>query len=189
MFNEIQDPLDKFYDGYERNNPNILKHLESCLKKGRPFHYLFTGVVGCGKTYLARNIVKVTQMRWEVVKVKKHYSKYLEFLGGDYTDKWDAIRNLGNVVNSQCLVIDDLGNEKPGTEAAHDYFSGLVESRYDHLDGHLRSTRTVITTNLDSDELIDHYGSRLLDRIQERFIICKLNTTSFREKQSEVIAE
>ena len=185
-FEKIQDPLSKFPEGYKRNNPNILNHVVERIENGDPFHYLFTGVVGCGKTHLASNIVRCTGERWDLVKVIKFYHKYLNLMSSDYSDKWDAIGQQNTIMQSRILVIDDLGDEKPSTDAAHDYFSSLIEMRYDYIYKN-QDTRTIITTNLDAKEIINTYSSRVMDRLQEYFVICKFKETSFRKKNLVII--
>ena len=89
-------------------------------------------------------------------------------------------------MNSRLLVVDDLGDEKPSTDAAHDYFSGLIEMRYDYIYKN-HDTRTIITTNLDASEIIKTYSSRVMDRLQEYFVICKFKEISFRKKNLVVL--
>jgi DNA replication protein DnaC len=185
-FTKIKDPLSKFDDGYEQNNPNILKHLVGKLEGGEPFHYLFTGVVGCGKTYLANNIVRSTGVRWDVVKVIKFYEKYLNIMTSGFSDKWSAIGQLNSIMNSKLLVVDDLGDEKPSTDAAHDYFSNLMELRHHYIYKN-PECRTIITTNLNANQIIETYSSRVMDRLQEYFVICKFNKTSFRKKNLVIL--
>ena len=44
--------------GYETNNPKILAQVKKDLAGDAEFHYLFIGVCGCGKTYLAKFFAK-----------------------------------------------------------------------------------------------------------------------------------
>ena len=185
-FKKIQDPLSKFPEGYQRNNPNILNHVVERIENGDPFHYLFTGVVGCGKTHLASNIVRCTGGMWDIVKVIKFYEKYLNLMTSGFSDKWSAIGHQNSIMKSKLLVIDDLGDEKPSTEAAHDYFSGLIEMRHRYIYKH-PECRTLITTNLNAKEIIKTYSSRVMDRLQEYFVICKFKETSFRKKNLVII--
>jgi DNA replication protein DnaC len=185
-FKKIKDPLSKFPKEYNNNNPNILKHIVKRIESGNPFHYLFTGVVGCGKTHLASNIVRCTQQRWELIKVIKFYEKYLNLMTSGFTDKWSAIGQLNSIMNSTLLVVDDLGDEKPSTVAAHDYFSNLIELRHQYIYKN-PECRTIITTNLNSNQIVETYSSRVMDRLQEYFVICKFNKTSFREKNLVIL--
>jgi|TARA_R100001530_G_C4279513_1_gene145209 DNA replication protein DnaC len=190
-FEKINSPLKKFVKGYEQNNPNILKDIITNLEEGNPFHYLFTGVVGCGKTYLTRMIMRATLVtprseRWEMIKVIKFYKRYLSYITSEYSDKWSSVDSHNRTINTKLLAIDDLGDEKPSTSAAHDYFSGLIEMRYDYIYTHPES-RTIISTNLNGNQIIKMYGSRAFDRLQEYFVICKFKPVSFREKRHRTL--
>lgn len=188
MFDKIENPIENWKD-YENNNPNIIKRIEHDLINGNPFHYLFTGVVGCGKTFLANHIVNIkpySEYNWHCVTVKRFYETYLQYIQGNYSDKWDAIKRHNMEFKTKCLFLDDLGDERPATEASHDYFGGLIESRHIYIQRHNES-RTIITTNLGANEIISMYGSRVFDRLQEYFVICKFKTTSFREKKEIII--
>ena len=149
---------------------------------------MFLGSVGCGKTYLARHIMYYSSTRWEYIKVYKFYQEYLGIIGSNAYDKFDALRSHSVPMQFESLLIDDLGNEKPSTEAAHDYLGGLIERRYDYLERKADISRTIITTNLNGDQIDDIYGSRVLDRIKQYFIICKFNDISFRDKKKEIIS-
>ena len=104
----------------------------------------------------------------------------------NYDDKWDAIKRHGNKFKSNRLMIDDLGDERPATAAAHDHFAGCLEVRYIYIQKHPLS-RTIITTNLSASGINDMYGSRVLDRLQEHFVICKFTEVSFRAKQQQIL--
>ena len=85
-------------------------------------------------------------------------------------------------------MLDDLGDEKPSTPASHDYFGGLIEKRYLTIKRNEMS-RTIITTNLNAEMIRETYGSRVLDRLIEHFVICKFKRVSFREKKERIIEE
>ena len=177
-------------NGYEIVNPNITKLIKKDLSEGNPFHYLFTGMVGSGKTYLGQKVVVSTEESnsWALVSAMKHYKDHIRIIGGDYVDKMEADRKNDNKFSEQCLMIDDLGDEKPSTLASHDYFGGLLESRYTMIKRNSMS-RTIITTNLNAEMIRETYGSRVLDRLIEHFVICKFKRVSFREKKERIVEE
>ena len=107
---------------YEVANPKIIGLITNDLKHGRPFHYLFTGMVGSGKTYLGQKVVQSTKesIHWSLVSAMQHYKDHLRIIGSDYMDKMDADRKNDGKLNQQCLMLDDLGDEKPSTLAAHE---------------------------------------------------------------------
>jgi DNA replication protein DnaC len=184
-FPQIEDAT-RYWDDYEQNNPNILKRVTSDISGGKPFHYLFTGCVGAGKTYTAKKIVNSIKGKWEFINVKSHYENHLRYIQSNFDDKWDAIKRHGNKFKSKCMMLDDLGDERPSTAAAHDYFAGCMEVRYIYIQKNPMS-RTIITTNLSADGINSMYGSRVLDRLQEHFVICRFKEVSFRSKQQQIV--
>jgi len=200
----------RYPKGYKKNNKNIIERVEKdLLLYGNNIidgvehsdmkvsaHYLFQGVVGCGKTTLAKLIfnnckTKIRHMDSKMISTRSLYEEYLRLMSSTYTDKNDAIRALSDVTKKEVLLMDDLGDEKPNTDAAHDYIGGLIEKRYEHIRYHYPLSNlncvTIITTNLTGQQIVDLYGSRVYDRIQEIFVICKFNDVSFREKKRTII--
>ena len=181
---------------YKKNNPNIIKQVSADLKAEKPFHYLFQGDVGCGKTYLARiiknhilhdRIIDVNKADNLIQTARKHYLEYLSLLGSDYSDRSDALDRLRrSIAHAEFIILDDLGDEKPGTDASHDYFAGIVEDRHDYIRKY-EYTRTIITTNLDAQQFINTYGSRVFDRITELYTIMRFKPYSFRQEKSAII--
>jgi DNA replication protein DnaC len=187
----------KYPENYKRNNPNILKRIEKDLKaedgKIINANYLFQGPVGCGKTTLGAIIYNNIQKPGSSVRktFNKLYDEYLMYMNSNFSDKYDAINDIYKLLTKNIVFLDDLGDEKPGTDAAHDFVSGLLTERYDHIKKCssflMDDCITVITTNLDGPSIIRTYGSRVYDRIQEVFVICKFNEVSFRQKQRTII--
>jgi DNA replication protein DnaC len=184
-FNIVEDLIVE-KENYKINNPKIIAKINNDLVNGNPFHYLFTGATGVGKTFLGTTVVLRCKEPWELVSTMKHYGEHLRLIASDYIDKMEADRKNDNKFSTTCLMIDDLGDEKPSTIASHDYFGGLLEKRYLYIKRKPES-RTIITTNLHSQELIEVYGSRVYDRLCEHYIICKFKNHSFRKAELEVI--
>jgi DNA replication protein DnaC len=180
---------------YEQNNSKILKHIMEDWKKENQFNYLFTGHVGCGKSHLA-NIIEYNLKKSKRIdshkkpalqSVRKHYIKYLELLQSGYSDKGDALdRHRRSLTHNEFVIIDDLGDEKPSTDASHDYFSGILEDRYDFICKY-EYANTIITTNLDGQNIINLYGSRVYDRLMDKFIIMEFKNESYRAKNFKKI--
>ena len=186
----------KLPKSYIKNNPKILKKVTADLKSDKPFHYLFQGDVGSGKTCLAKIIAKNMLTSGQIspdrvdnltISARKHYRDYLNLLGADYTDRSQALDNLRrSITHSDFIILDDLGDEKPSTDASHDYFSGIIEDRHDYIRKY-EYTKTIITTNLDAKQFINTYGSRVFDRITECYTIMRFKSHSFRQEKSSII--
>ncbi len=103
----------------------------------------------------------------------------------DITDAYSANGPacFSRYINNPRLAIDDLGTEqkivghygvpaKPLTE--------VLQRRYDHR---LRAF-THVTTNFCPDELLEHYGLRVVERIPEMFNLIELDDYSHRPSLS-----
>jgi|TARA_R100000656_G_scaffold122282_1_gene97802 DNA replication protein DnaC len=180
----------KLPEYYKQNNPNILNRIMKDMGEGNPFHYLFIGTVGCGKTELARAIYSSYEPGyWESIKIRRFYRSYLYYLSMNLNDKYQSIRDIEKQFRSKSIVVDDFGDERPSTEAAHDYIANMIEERYDYciLAQNRDHCQTVITTNLKGEEILKFYGSRVLDRIEELFTIMEFKSHSFRREKKERI--
>jgi len=175
---------------YQKNNPKILSRVKEDMEAGNPFHYLFIGAVGCGKTELARAIYSSYEPNhFESVKIRRFYRSYLYYLSMNLNDKYQSIMDMEKQFRSRAVIIDDFGDERPATDAAHDYIANMIEERYDYciLPHNRDFCQTVITTNLKGEEILKFYGSRVLDRMEELFTIMEFNAHSFRREKKEKI--
>lgn len=182
----------KLPDYYESSaNPNIISQVLFDLKSGKPYHYIFTGRVGLGKTFLADIIA--WSYPWNnrhfgpegKILVKDLYRGYLTSINSDYR----MLRSVERHLVKDFLIIDDLGNEAPSTPTAHEYIGTTIERRYNAIKHTKRFMATIITTNLTQKEIRDTYGSRVEDRLLEMFTIMKFTGKSFRKKQSKPVIE
>ena len=178
---------------YSENNPDIIKRIRGDIASGFNYHYLFRGIPGAGKTYLATAIAKVyyqdPEIRYKYVSSPSIYRDYLGALKtggrGAYSDiryderPFDAARSL---------LFDDIGDESPKTAAAYDYVVQLLIRRYNSIKRG-DALHTIFTTNLSGSQMIDLYGPRAVDRIDEVFTIMEFKEFSFRHKKQEVVGE
>ena len=180
-------------ESYKKNNPKILSRIVRDMKENNNFHYLFVGNVGSGKSLLARLIANAYDNisnpfdKFHIIEAREVYYKYLNEI--------NSFRNVGPIITgieeymaSQRLIFDDIGNEKPGTDSAHEYIGTQIERRYDHIKNNPdKHTQTIITTNLNNKEMWNLYGSRVVDRVQEVFTIMRFKPYSFRKEKREII--
>lgn len=91
----------------------------------------------------------------------------------------NGIMNSGkNYMNNDVLMIDDLGHEPTEVISYGMVFTPIVdllERRY------ARQKFTIISTNLNPDEIRPKYKNRLADRFNEWMHIVQFNNSSFRE--------
>ncbi len=189
-------------DEYKIATPEIVARIRADFEAGKPFHYLFTGGVGRGKTFLAT--IMSHSIRYAMIRlgispnsdevfdniihenVRKIYQRYLAIMGGNSSEKALDVKRLTGWVNRPVVLIDDVGAETPGTESAREWIGSLICDRYDAWKRG-RAQGTIITTNLDYTQLRDTYGDRVLDRIEEMYTIMKFTNPSFRRQKREVI--
>ena len=171
---------------YNIDNPKIIEKIREDMTGGGPYHYLFQGKVGTGKTYLAQSIVQSYPNNYNyypsnnpigrpgMIIVRDYYREYLDF---NKLRGYGAVQDLKaneRLMNKRFLCIDDIGNEKPATVPAHEYIGLIIEKRYEQIKrGECHAT--ILTTNLDSDQLTAMYGSRVTDRIYEFFQVMKFD--------------
>ena len=167
---------------YVKNNPNILEQVASDINKN--FHYFFQGQVGSGKTYLADAIAKYHEFK--IIKAREVYRDYLRLMNSDYSDKNEQLTKIVRILRGKNVIFDDIGAEKPKTAASANFIEDIIEDRYDWWKKGL-AERTIFTTNLTGIELGELYGDRVVDRLQEMFIIMKFKKVSFRTKKQKII--
>ena len=178
-------------DDFTKNNTKTFYDIiESDVDNRQPIHYLFKGICGCGKTYLADIIYKYIKDNYSV-SVNWHtanifYAKYVKLImSDDPEDKW-LLNYLYGDMPSNSFILDDLGSEKD-TQASRDFFTLLIDNNYkDIKNGMCRLS--IITTNLNDVEITDRYGKgRAMDRLWENYTVFKFNDYSFRQRDKKII--
>ena len=71
------------------------------------------------------------------------------------------------------MIIDDLGTEVTNSFVTSQLFSLLNER-------HLRQKATIISTNLNLEEIRDRYSDRIFSRITSNYSLCKLTGPDIR---------
>ena len=180
------------YPDYYIRNEKLCTMMENAIEKKEPILWFFTGAPGTGKTLAAEIMyealcqeIEHLQGQAEKLTANELYYRYQNFARSkDYEErsqtKW-CIRTLCNKI----VLLDDLGNE-PRTEASYAFMQNLFSVQYNWLrEGHRNFV--IITTNLNSNEITDIYGERVIDRIYEYYTIVKFTGASFRKKKMKII--
>jgi len=138
---------------------------------------LLSGPVGCGKTSLM-NILKYIQMPEERHIVKPCRDISFEFIQEGYSTihKYSKHSFKNNIPKVYCF--DDLGIENNlkyyGNEC--NVMAEILLSRYDLFVS--RQMITHLTTNLNSGEIEDIYGTRIRSRLREQFNLIAFDANS-----------
>ena len=180
------------YPDYYIRNEKLCTMMETAIEKKEPILWLFTGAPGTGKTLSAEIMfealcqeIEHLQGQAEKLTANELYYKYQNFARSkDYEErsqtKW-CIKTLCNKI----VLLDDLGSE-PRTEASFSFMQNLFSVQYNWLREGNRNF-VIITTNLNSNEITDIYGERVIDRIYEYYTIVKFTGTSFRRKKMKIV--
>ncbi|MBZ9731122.1 ATPase [Salegentibacter sp. JZCK2] len=145
----------------------------NCKKYGIDLNkgILLSGPVGCGKTSLMkllRHLVPA-QRPYEMIP-SRNVTFSFNHLG------YKTIEDYGN---SKFYCFDDLGVEPVGRFYGKDLnvMGEVLLSRYELFMETRKKLKTHATTNLNAEELEDHYGNRVRSRMRELF-----NLIAFDEK-------
>jgi DNA replication protein DnaC len=148
----------------------FLKDEKNAEKMGLSFRkgLLITGPVGCGKTSLM-NLIKLALPPEQRYIMKSCREVSFEFIQEGYTiiRKYSNLSFKNDIPKVYCF--DDLGTENSlkfyGNEC--NVMAEILLSRYDLFV--TRRMLTHITTNLNSSEMEEIYGTRVRSRLREQF--------------------
>ena len=139
----------------------------------RKDNLLFTGTVGCGKSFLSGCVAKELMDRGvSVVYFSASQLFDILYQNGLYNDQED-------LYNYDLVIVDDLGSEVTNSVVTAALFSFLNERI-------LRRKSTIISTNLSLSEVKDRYSERIASRIIQNYKICKLSGPDIRILQKRL---
>jgi DNA replication protein DnaC len=145
---------------------------------------LYYGSWGTGKTLLAVLIAK------ELVKLgySVYFATFTQMID-EFTRGWgnntDRERFEDKVIKADVFILDDVGKEFRNK-------SNLSEATFDHVlrQRALDNRSTFMTTNLNTDELNEGYGSAIFSLLKERMIVQEVTGIDYREtSRTRVISE
>ena len=167
------------FDGFQQTKDTAY-NLKLCLRYAKHFDemlaknqgLLFYGGVGTGKTFAAACIANhLLSLRVPVVMTS--FVKLLETMQGFSEDDSALIARLNR---AKLLIIDDLGTELSNSFTTSQLFLCLNERI-------LRQKSTIISTNLNMNQVADIYSERVLSRISNSYTIIKLFGDDIRLKK------
>ena len=143
---------------------------------------IFTGNTGVGKTFLTNCIAN------EVLKIGKTvlyqtapvmFDEINDAKFGRENSKFDLYENILNV---DLLIIDDLGTEKITDTKITELFT-IINTRL--LNQNHKITKTIISTNLNVDELFKTYTTRIGSRLAGNYRFLRFFGDDLRFKQTK----
>lgn len=154
---------------------NILTRIADFLTKpSAKWGLMLMGRVGTGKTVVTRALQSLILdcADWGLLPVETGLR--LVTAKSFITREGDRQREI---FDEPILAIDDLGNEaaeKISYGSVSTPIVDLLEYRYE------RQLLTVVTTNLDAEQIATKYGQRVADRCREMFEVLLFKNNSFR---------
>jgi len=162
----IKKMYDKIYNWCVDLNSSKYKNLLLC------------GAPGVGKTYLVDCICN------ELINQNFLVNYYTAFSLSDlflkYKTSFAENRSglLDGILNCDVLIIDDLGAE-PNIKNTEEYFYSIINERLS------KNKSTIITTNLNLDQILSRYGERTFSRLcnKSNSILLKMNNSDLRMRK------
>ena len=127
---------------------------------------LFTGKTGLGKSFLSSCIANELLKKGKVVLYQTApdmLDSIIDYRFGKDNAKEDILDTVQNV---DLLIIDDLGTESINNMKMSELFQ-IINSRLINSDG--RNLKTIISTNLNLNEIMNHYDERIFSRLVGNF--------------------
>lgn len=137
---------------------------------------LFQGNVGTGKSFLSACIAyELLKKDYQVVYFSA--ANMFKILSDAMFDKNINLENMAFndlIYSSDLLIIDDLGTEVTNSATVSQLFSVINER-------HLKAKSTIISTNLEINQIQDRYTDRIFSRFLERYSFKKIDGPDIRK--------
>lgn len=148
------------------------KAVESCHQfiddfDHKPKNLFFYGSTGVGKTFLSNCIAKELLDKGYSVIYFTAFQLFDILSKGVFEKDADAIAAHQNIFDCDLLVIDDLGTELSNSFTTSQLFLCVNERL-------LRHKSTIISTNLNFNQIVDTYSERTFSRICGDYTMIKL---------------
>ena len=146
---------------------------------------IFTGSTGVGKTYLTNCIANEVLKLGKTVLYQTAPVMFDEINDAKFGRDESKSNLLENILNVDLLIIDDLGTEKISDSKITELFS-IINTRL--LNQNHKITKTIISTNLNVDELFKTYTTRIGSRLagNYRFIRFFGDDLRFKKGKKEI---
>ena len=135
--------------------------------ENKPKNLFFYGSTGVGKTFLSNCIAKELLDKGYSVIYFTAFQLFDILSKGIFEKDADAIAAHQNIFDCDLLVIDDLGTELSNSFTTSQLFLCVNERL-------LRHKSTIISTNLNFNQIVDIYSERTFSRICGDYTMIKL---------------
>jgi len=144
---------------------NFIKNFDNPDEK----NLLFTGNTGLGKTFLSNCIAKEMLSNGKTVLYQTApimLDNIIDYRFGN--SDFNSVYN--NIINADLLIIDDLGAESLNSFKLSELFN-IINARLLFQGNHI--TKTIISTNLNMNNLLDTYSERIFSRLASYYNVCR----------------
>ena len=145
----------------------------------KPKNLFFYGDTGVGKTFLSNCVAKELLDKGYSVIYFTAFQLFDILSKGVFEKDADAIAANQNIFDCDLLIIDDLGTELSNSFTSSQLFLCINERI-------LRQKSTIISTNLNMNQMVDLYSERTLSRISSNYTIMKLFGDDIRIKKRQL---
>lgn len=145
----------------------------------KPKNLFFYGDTGVGKTFLSNCVAKELLEKGYSVIYFTAFQLFDILSKGVFSKDADAIAAHQNIFDCDLLIIDDLGTEFSNSFTSSQLFL-CVNERI------LRQKSTIISTNLNMNNMVELYSERTLSRISSNYSIIKLFGDDIRIKKRQM---
>ena len=130
-----------------------------CDTKSDKYNVLISGLTGTGKTYLTECIASKLMSKGKVVLFTTAFNMNNSML--NYHISFDSNREeiINPYLSCEVLIIDDLGTEPMLKNVTKEYLYLIINERM------LNHLSTIITTNLNLEDIMNIYGERIFSRL------------------------
>ena len=143
---------------------------------------IFTGTTGVGKTFLTNCIANELLKQGKTVLYQTAPVMFDEINNAKFGKPDSNIDLLDNILNVDLLIIDDLGTEKISDSKITELFS-IINTRL--LNQNHKITKTIISTNLNVDELFKTYTTRIGSRLAGNYRFLRFFGEDLRFKKAK----
>ena len=141
---------------------NFIEHFDN-----KPKNLFLYGNTGVGKTFLSNCVAKELLEQGYSVIYFTAFQLFDILSKGIFDRDADAIAAHQNIFECDLLIIDDLGTEFSNSFTTSQLFLCINERL-------LRQKSTIISTNLNLNQMIDMYSERTWSRISSNYSLIKL---------------
>lgn len=163
LFAELNrtSPLKTFEDDkIKHKSYEIMK--KWCQLNNKYLNVLISGPVGTGKTFLAECVANELIKNNFLVSLTTAINLNNNMLNYHISQNESKYGFIQNYIDADVLIIDDLGTEPMLNNVTKEYLYYILSERIN------KGKRTVITTNLDLNNIDEKYGDRIGSRLFDK---------------------